>query len=250
MRVNYGEIFQQKSKDRKMDGTVKIPSDFTLWPDSWKNVEYKEYERFKKIILPAAESKTINNEILSKRQSVRNFKTKSIDLQSLSNILFYSCGETKKYFDKSESKRAQASAGGRYPIEIYIFNMTDDGELKRKIYHYNVRGHHLEELWDIPEKEKLGLKKYFSGDDFIVNASMSIVMTMVPDRSTRKYGERGYKYAYLEAGAIFGYIQHNAIINNVDTVMWGSTTEIEIEKALDIDGISETGVLSIILNKK
>ena len=165
MRLNYGEIFQEKSKDRKMDGLVNIPNDSTLWPDLWKIVEYKEYERFASIKLPTPISKDISNQEMTKRRSFRGFlsadKNKKISLQDFSDIIYYSCGEVFKSVDGKSNRRVQASAGSRYPLELYILNFKE-GDLKKKCYHYNVKNHALEELWSVEVENKEDVNKYFT----------------------------------------------------------------------------------------
>lgn len=252
MRLNYGEIFQEKSKDRKMDGLVNIPADSSLWPENWKNVEYKEYERFKSVNLPAPTPKDISNESMVKRRSFRGFalagKDKKISLQEISDIIYYSCGEVFKSLDGKNNRRIQSSAGGRYPLELYILNFKE-AELKKKCYHYNVKNHELEELWDVEVKDKIDINRYFAYD-WSRDAECAIVLTAIPNRTTRKYGERGYKYLYLEAGAILQSIQNNAFVRDIGSIIMGATNEKQIEDLLDIDGVKETVVLSILLGKK
>jgi SagB-type dehydrogenase family enzyme len=250
MRINYGEIFQEKSKDRKMEGLVNIPNDSSLWPDSWKNVEYKEYTRFPKIKLPNPVSKDISNEILLKRRSCRDFsenKNNSITLQDLSDIIYYSCGEVFKGREFKDTKRIHSSAGARYPLEIYVLNFKE-GELEKKCYHYNVKNHELEDLWGINLNNKKDINKYFAYE-WSQNADCAIVITAIPNRSVRKYGERGYKYIYLEAGAVLQNMQNNAFVRGVGSVIMGGTNEKEIESLLDLDGTKETVMLGILLGK-
>ena len=252
MRLNYGEIFQEKSKDKMMDGLVNVPIDSTLWPDAWKIVEYKEYERFASIKLPTSISKDISNQEMTKRRSFRGFlsadKNKKISLQDFSDIIYYSCGEVFKSVDGKSNRRVQASAGSRYPLELYILNFKE-GDLNKKCYHYNVKNHTLEELWSVEVENKIDINKYFTYE-WSQGAECAIVLTAIPSRSTRKYGERGYKYLYLEAGAILQSIQNNAFIRNVGSVIMGGTNEKAIEDLLDLDGVRETVVLSILLGKK
>lgn len=255
MRVNFGKIFQETSKDRRMGGLVNIPSDNSLWPPAWKEIHYKTYGRFPSIKLPTPIPKNFGHETLSKRSSVRDFgilnpetKTKDykkITQQQLSNLLYYSCGETKKSVDGKNSKRVHPSAGARYPVEVYILNF-EKGELEIKCYHYNVKDHTLEILFDIPLNSRKDISKYF-GYEWSVDASMAIVLTGVVNRSVMKYGERGYKYMYIEAGAILNNLQNNAMLEGVGSVIMGATNEKEIEELLDLDGEKETVIMGILL---
>jgi SagB-type dehydrogenase family enzyme len=170
---------------------------------------------------------------------------RKITLQELSNILFYACGEVKKGALSKESKRIQPSAGARYPIEAYILNF-EKGDLDIKCYHYNVQNHYLEELWDIPITSRKDISLYF-GYEWSINASAAIILTGVVRRTIRKYGERGYKYMYLEAGAVLNNLQNNCMLEGIGSVIMGATNEQEVEKLLDLDGENETVILGLLL---
>ena len=255
MRLNFGKIFNRTSKDRRMDGLVNIPSDESLWPPAWKETQYKIYDRFKAVPLPPPLPKIFGHEELLKRRSKRSFGTvhggapvpqfAKITLQQLSNILFYSCGEKKNELGSTRSKRIQPSAGARYPIEAYVLNF-EEGELQKKCYHYNVRDHALEELWDIPIESRANISKYFAYD-WSTSASTAIVLTGVVHRTVMKYGERGYKYTYIEAGAILNNIQNNTMIEGLGSVIMGGTNETSIEELLDLDGENETVIMGILI---
>ncbi len=255
MRINFGKIFQEKSKDRLMDGLVNIPQDSSLWPPAWKEVVYKQYQRFTPLPLPPAAPRVFGHEDLMQRTSTRSFgkineQTKqntyrSLTLQEISNILFFSCGEVKKGIDPTKSTRIQPSAGARYPIEAYILNF-EPGDLGIACYHYNVVHHTLEALWPIPLTSRADISTYF-GYSWSTDASMAIVLTGVTQRTTMKYGERGYRYMYLEAGAILNNIQNNSLLEKIGSVILGSTNEIQIEDLLDLDGEQETVIMGILL---
>jgi len=255
MRINFGTIFQKYSKDNTMGGLVNIPRDSTLWPTSWKVVQYKTYERFNKLELPKPVYRTFGHADLIKRRSANEKDFGSLDkygvmtytkisLQSISNILYFSCGEVRKFANGSKPRRAQASAGARYPIEAYVLNF-EEGELKKKCYHYNIKSHTLEELWDIPITSRKDIQKYFGSTG--TSSSAAIILTGIPRRTTMKYGERGYKYMYLEAGAILGNIEYNCLHEGLQSVIRGTTQDSAIETLLDLDGEAETVILGILI---
>ncbi len=247
MRLNFGELFQEGSKDKNMGGLVNIPQDKSLWPPEWTQTQYKTYERFTSIPLPQPIPRTFGHTYLIQRRSTNTFIQRTEDgipsrvtLQQLSNVLFYSCGEVSKDIFTGKIHRAQASAGGRYPIETYILNF-EAGDLGCKCYHYNVKNHSLEQLWDIQESPRT----FFGSSG--TTAALGIVLTGIMPRISMKYGERGYKYAYLEAGAILGNIEHNSIHEGIQSIIMGGTNERAIEELLDIDGIHETVIMGILL---
>lgn len=236
-----------------MSGLVNVPTDSSLWPLSWTEVQYKKYERFPYIVLPKPIPKTFGHEDLVKRKSVRDFGSfnsttntkeyKQVSLQQISNILYYSCGEIKNA--DISPHRIQPSGGGRYPLEIYILNF-EKGDLDVRCYHYNVHNHTLEDLWEIPLTSRKDISLYF-GYEWSTDATLAIVLSGVTQRTVMKYGERGYKYMYLEAGAILNNIQNNSMLEDIGSVIMGATNEIAIEDLLDLDGESETVIMGILL---
>jgi SagB-type dehydrogenase family enzyme len=78
-------------------------------------------------------------------------------------------------------------------------------------------------------------------------APMSIVITGVTSRIFPKYGERGYRYMYLEAGAVAHMINVVASAQDLSCVIVGDTNDNIIESILDIDGDNETVITSILI---
>ena len=248
MTFNFGDIFHKSAKDRTMRGLVNIPLDSSLWPKSWKTVYYKEYTRFKKIKLPQPNMSVDISQAVIGRRSVREWGSGSISLQEISNILFFSCGITEHALDENKSKRAQASAGGRYPIEVY-FLIFKEGELKRAVYHYNVKEHALDVLYDLDSIDKNLIETMYS-KRWDEEASLGIIITGVVSRTVSKYGERGYRYMYLEAGAVAQTMSTVADSQGIGCVIMGGTNDTDIEKVLDIDGDEETHIISLLAGKK
>jgi SagB-type dehydrogenase family enzyme len=245
MKLNFGKIFQRESQDKSMGGTLIVPPDSTLWPEDWKKIFFKEYTRFPKIKLPEANIEGEFSSFIKKRTSLREWGEKSLSLQEVSNILAYSCGITKKTLDVNYSRRVQASAGARFPIEVYIIN-KNKGELDRRVYHYNVQEHSLDVLWKVDDFGE-GVTESMYSNSWSNEAPMSIVITGVTSRIFPKYGERGYRYMYLEAGAVAHMINVVASAQDLSCVIVGDTNDNIIESILDIDGDNETVITSILI---
>lgn len=166
----------------------------------WKKISYKEYPRSPKIILPKPASlpvKTIED-ILQRRKTERNFSKSPLSKEILGNMLFWSAGlKNKGADDTGESRRFYPSGGARYPIEIYIANFIG-GELNSGVYHYNIQEHSLEKL-SFASAERIKHALLF---DFAKEAALLILLSFAGERTTKKYGNLGYKLGMLEAGHI------------------------------------------------
>jgi len=192
-------LIQRLHEETKKQGF--IPFDDAQWPESWKKVEFKEYPRMPFVELPPPQSlgSISFEETLKRRASRRSFdKTKSLTLQELSALLYWSAG-LKKNDDTQFSNRFYPSGGARYPLEIYL-SLRESNACAAGIYHYNVRRHVLEQIHTSEgDKEIRTLPNY----PWAADASILLFVTAIFERSMRKYKERGYRFTQLEAGGLF-----------------------------------------------
>ena len=220
-----------------------LPADTSLWPKEWSVIHYKDYPRFEKIPLPETHPRADFFKLIEKRRSERDFTGKSIELRALSTLLRYSCGIRSGATERRS--RAQPSGGGRFPIEVYPVVFKGSDELRSGLYHYNVKEHALDVLWQRPftKADISGLFTY----DWAQNASLAIIMTAVFGRNQMKYGERGYRYILLEAGHIGQNIYLNAEALGLKCCALGGTRDVNLEKLIDVDGITEAIVYGLVL---
>lgn len=88
------------------------------------------------------------------------------------------------------------SAGGLYPIEIYI--ITSERHPQAGTYHYSKTKGELNFIRPIIEFNSF----LTIGNSFLENSSFLIIMTAKMENLINKYGARGYRYALIEAGHI------------------------------------------------
>lgn len=245
MYIDFSKLFHRASKDRSDQGEVNIPKDHSLWPESWKKIPYKEYERLLKIELPKNFTTTAVMEAIRARYSTSKFKEGAITLEELSAILKYSCGETGRLIEDRIPRRAQPSGGARFPVEMYALVLKSADGLESGVYHYNVRLHCL---------ERLAQRKFTEGDfaslysyEWASRGSVALIMTTVFSRTNEKYGQRGYRYALLEAGHVGQNVYLTARSLDINCRSIGGSNEEMIENLLHIDGTHESVIYSIIL---
>lgn len=131
-------------------------------------------------------------ETLVERKSIRNYLDKDIPLEHLSQLLWAAQGVTREW-----GGRTAPSAGATYPLELYI-EVRRVGGLVPGIYHYSPHEHslHLVKLGDFSDELMLAALS----QRWVKDASLNIVVTAEFSRTTNRYGERGRRYVYLEAG--------------------------------------------------
>ena len=162
-------------------------------PAGGDRIEYKAYPRFEQCRLPKPqELNRALSETLFARESEREFdKDIKLTLQKIGDFLYWSGGLQNRKRKSDFCGRFYPSAGGRFPLEIYI-SCSGEDELAPGVYHYNVYDHTLEKLLDKSgDAEIRSLKTY----PFVKDAKLIVIITSIFDRQMRKYNERGYRFS-------------------------------------------------------
>lgn len=134
---------------------------------------------------------------LNARRSVREFQNRPVTLSALSQVLWAASGVTQKAGDFL--LRTAPSAGALYPIDIYV-GVRSVESLKPGLYHFVPAGHSLRQRYEGDLSELLADAAL--NQDFLAEAGFNLIFTAVFERTTWKYGSRGFRYIYLDAGHI------------------------------------------------
>jgi SagB-type dehydrogenase family enzyme len=199
-----------------------------------KTGPYKTYTDTKRIILPESrhEYATLAAAV-SRRQSRRNYTFKQISLDQLSGLLFASSGLSRG------TRRTTPSAGATFPIETYVIVRNVEG-LDPGIYHYHIQGHALDMIQsgDFSKDILNACQK----QAVLRRVSAVIVFSSIFERVCRRYGERGYRYCYMEAGHMSQNVYLQAESLGLGTVGIGGFLDHRITQLLHLDGVSEAVV--------
>ena len=242
MRKTLGDDFQVETKynrNKSLGGNL-----------DWANKPeiYKSYPSSKTVQLPSQfqESTISFTEVLQRRKSIRAFSDRSLSKVDLAFLLWASTGIQRT--EHGYEFRTAPSAGALYPIETYIA-VNNVEELKKGIYHYNIKNHLLEEI-------KVGN----FGDDLAhaaldqkmcATASVVFVWTAVFGRSKWKYAQRAYRYVYLDAGHIAQNLALAATSITCGSCQVGAFFDDEINSIVGVDGMEESSIcLSVVGHPK
>lgn len=241
---DFSKIFHQSSKDL-LKGRGDI-SDNSSGRAEWLTTHYKTYPRLPVLELVRGTVFADFSRVLNGRSSERDFSGAAIDLNEAALLMQYASGVTDTTLADGRPRRTHPSAGGRYPLEMYVINFIASPGFPSGVYHYNIKRHAFEVLEErtFSSEDK---KRWFT-DEFVDKASVAVIMTALFWRTQNKYGERGYRYVILEAGHIGQnlYLLANAL--GLKCCVAG-THDKEIEEFLDIDGMVESVVYAIALGK-
>ena len=141
---------------------------------------------------PRYDSAVSIEQSLLERRSIRNYSGESLTLDEVSQLLWAAQGITN-----TSGHRTAPSAGGLYPLEIYL--VTGDVEdLPPGIYHYLPVDHELELIAEGDVRDELADAAL--SQSWVRDGAVAIVITAIYERTTGKYGERGIRYVHIEVG--------------------------------------------------
>ena len=161
-------------------------------------------------------------ECIAKRRSIRSYK-KNIELapEQISSLLWAAQGIT----DKARGFRSAPSAGATYPLELFI--------IKKDGYYRYIPESHAIKL--IKKKDlRKSLAKAALNQMFIADASVVIVITAVFERTTSRYGNRGYQYVNNEVGHCSQNLHLEAVALGLGSVPIGAFDEEQVKQILEL----------------
>ena len=198
---------------------------------------YKDYPHAEKIKLPSFDPPQADSlfTALSTRKSVRKFTDQPISLQTLSYLLWASTGLSRQA--QGHNFRTAPSAGALYPIETYLV-VNNVAQLTPGLYHYAVRQHALDVLKQAPFSTDIA--RAALDQPMCAHAPAVFIWSAVFDRSRWKYGQRAYRYIYLDAGHIAANLALTAVTLDLATCQIAALYDDEVNSLTDIDGNTES----------
>jgi SagB-type dehydrogenase family enzyme len=175
---------------------------------------------------PLVDSKTSVENTLNKRRSVRQYKNQPISLPDLSQLLWAVQG-----ISGPGGRRTAPSAGALYPLEVYVVAGRVTG-LPAGIYSYNPHEHELRRIADGDARAELS--KAALGQSSIKNAAAVLVLSALYERTTVKYGERGFRYVHMEAGHAAQNVFLQAVSLDLGTVVIGAFQDERVRAVLHL----------------
>jgi len=180
---------------------------------------------------PRYDSELSLEQSLLNRRSIRNYTGEPLTLQELSQLLWAAQGLTDP-----RGFRAAPSAGGLYPLELYIVAGDVEG-LTAGIYRYQPDGHQLVKTGDGDKRAELAGAAL--GQEWVEEGAVSIVFTAVYERTTGKYGDRGVRYVHMEVGHAAQNLCLQATALGLGAVTVGAFHDNQVSKLLNVPAEEE-----------
>jgi SagB-type dehydrogenase family enzyme len=117
------------------------------------------------------------------------------------------------------------------------------------LYYYHPIKHCLVLISDKPETHEAIFEGCFR-QDMVQNSAVNFIYTAVPYRTVWRYGQRGYRYLYLDAGHAGQNVHLAAEAIGAGACMIGAYMDEAMNDALGIDGIEEFVIYVAAVGKK
>jgi SagB-type dehydrogenase family enzyme len=158
--------------------------------------------------------------VIAGRRSRRTFLRETLTLEQIGQLVWAAQGQ-----DRKSKYRTAPSAGATYPLEVFV--VTSEG-----LFHYSPQKHILEVL---AEKDLRGeLAGATWGQDFIETAPLTIVFAAQFSRTTGRYGQRGIRYVYMEAGHAAQNVGLQAEAMGLGSVAVGAFGDTSVSRLLSL----------------
>jgi SagB-type dehydrogenase family enzyme len=186
----------------------------------------------KEIKLPAPRYKgdISVEEAIFKRRSIRAYKDEPLTLKEVSQLLWSAGGKTIDGI--TGATRAYPSAGGIYPLEIYLVAGDVKG-LTKGIYRYRWEDHTIILVKEGDFRNQLMWAAL--GQRMVADAPVSLVFTAVYSRTTRRYGKRGeVRYVPMDVGGAGQNVHLQAEALGLGTVIIGAFRDKAVKEILGV----------------
>jgi len=203
---------------------------------------------FREVSLPSGVKLRMElGEAIVQRRSSRSYTGDRMKLNYLATILRSAAGITFHQEvnlmegEKTSLKfRTTPSGGGLFPIDLYLAALNVGG-LECGLYQYDPV---KDILWQTGKQLDVdNLLQCFSVPDEAISISRANVIFLLvgqPWRTMRKYGNRGMRFLFLEAGYIAQNIHLASVALGFGSVDCASIYDDEAHEAMNLDGLYRT----------
>ena len=182
-------------------------------------------------------------EVLERRRSSRDFGSTAMPLSALASLLHASYGvrEFKRAYDVRDFPfRYAPSAGGLQPIDLYVVANDVESLVQGLYYHDPVAG--VLTLLDEGNLRRR-VSRCTLGPPWLAHAHAVLVLVCNLARVCWKYGDRGYRFAHVDAGVLAQNLYLVGTALDLSTCAVAGFYDDAVHELLDVDGGDESVVL-------
>ena len=201
--------------------------DFQPLDPSNRPAPFKRYVGLETTPLPTelGESHAPAADVLSGQS--RREEPAGLDAATLVRLLFFTAGVTRTstspVFDEPTYFRTSMSAGNLHPVEVYAVCAGVEG-VPDGVHHFSPL--------------EVGLTTIRTGA-LTSGPACWLVLTGIPWRTAWKYGERGFRHLYWDAGTMLANLLAMADACGLDARVWTGFVDDDVARLVGVDGVTE-----------
>src|SRR2546427_10143252 len=207
----------------------------------WDNkpAQFKEYKNLASIALPRNFPRPEKNSIKAIEGETKDVGAEQIDVEVLSELLFFSAGLTRKMrFGKELNyMRAASATGALYPIELYVICGRIHG-LEAGVYHFNPLHFSLAKLREGDYRAALD----YAGSSDSLSAPLTLAFTSLAWRNAWKYEARSYRHWFWDSGVIVANLLATSNSAGLSTRVALGFVDSEVDRLLGLEAKKEATV--------
>ena len=169
---------------------------------------------------PAIISQMTVAQAIEQRRSCRDYREDPLTLEQASGLLWAAQGITRPPY-----LRAAPSAGACYPLQTYLI-------VAEGIFRFVPQECALLKIVDGDRRARLA--QAAGGQGFVAQAPATIAFAAIYERTTRRYGDRGFRYVYMDVGAAAENVHLQAEALGLGSVSVGAFHDDVVAKVLDL----------------
>jgi SagB-type dehydrogenase family enzyme len=179
-------------------------------------------------------------EALARRRSSLGPVPAELERRDLSTVLAAAQGARRR---ADGLRRPAPSGGALYPLELYPV-ATAVRDVPAGVYHYDPYEHRLAELAAAPPGR---LADTLVDPSLLDRTAVAVAITASFWRTRFKYGQRGYRFALLEAGHVAQNLLLAAAALRLPALPLGGFYDRRLEQILGVDGLEESALYLVLL---
>ena len=191
------------------------------------------------------------NEAIVNRVTPKQLEPVQLSLKTLGAILFAGCGLTRSNETTGFLRpfRTAPSGGGLFPLELYVSTKHVAG-LGAGLYHFDPNEHGLRclRIGDYSHDLSESLVEFQAHLAF--DSAAIVLMTAIFQRSTFKYGARGYRFVLIEVGHVAQNMNLAATALGLGCFNLGGFYDRAADRFLGIDGLHQSTVYMMALGER
>jgi SagB-type dehydrogenase family enzyme len=180
------------------------------------------------------------------RRSLRRYTETPLSVPELSYLLW--CTQGVKKATANATLRTVPSAGARHCFETFLLINRVDG-LEPGLYRYLALEHRLLPV-NRDHRIRSTIVESCLGQEFVGECAAMFIWTAAASRMTWRYGERGYRYMFLDAGHVCQNLYLAAETVECGACAVGAFDDDLLNRALGLDGEEQFVVYAAALGKR